>query len=155
MNSKVICFFVLIAAVHSAPQLPAARYPAGVNPALCPGFPICDNSLLHGQAPVPAAYSAPAWNHGAQSYAYQSAPAYNQWDAPALNDYSTNDIQGPGGDKYPAGVNPSACPNYPYCDTGAGVYPGAYAAAPLPGYVSRQYPAGVNPAACPNYPYCN
>lgn len=33
-----ICFFVLIAAVHSAPQHEqAARYPAGVNPALCPG----------------------------------------------------------------------------------------------------------------------
>lgn len=32
-----ICFVVLIAAVSSAPQHEPARYPAGVNPALCPG----------------------------------------------------------------------------------------------------------------------
>lgn len=73
----------------------------------CVGFPICDNSLLHGTAPVPAAphaapyHSAPAWS-GAHSYAYQSAPAYNHWSAPAYNHYdefSTNDISGPGGDK--------------------------------------------------------
>lgn len=56
--------------------------------------------------------------------------------------------------RYPAGVNPSACPNYPYCDTGAH---GSYhvpQVAPLPGYNARNYPAGVNPASCPNYPYC-
>lgn len=85
------------------------------------GFPICDNALLHGTAPVPAGpayHSAPVWN-GAHSYAYQSAQNYDdgQWhpsyDAPAVHDYSTNDISGPGGDKYPAGVNPAACPNYP------------------------------------------
>lgn len=94
------------------------------------GFPICDNSLLHGTAPVqagPAYHGAPAphWN-GAHSYAYQSAQAYDdgQWhpdvySAPAVhdyshNDYSHNDISGAGGDKYPAGVNPAACPSkYP------------------------------------------
>lgn len=66
---------------------------------------------MHGTAPVPAAphaaayTGAPAWNHGAQSYAYHSAPAYNQWnapqhyDAPAYHEFSTNDINGPGGDK--------------------------------------------------------
>lgn len=56
--------------------------------------------------------------------------------------------------RYPAGVNPHACPNYPYCDTGAH---GSYhvpQVAPLPGYNARNYPAGVNPASCPNYPYC-
>lgn len=83
------------------------------------GFPICDNSLLHGTAPVPAAphaaayTGAPAWNHGAASYAYQSAPVYNQWNAaPAHFDDGSykgeaayayggdyNDIAGPGGDK--------------------------------------------------------
>lgn len=72
------------------------------------------NSLLHGTAPVPAAphaaayHAAPAWN-GAHSYAYQSAPAYNQWDdgsydgrydAPAVHNFATNDINGPGGDKW-------------------------------------------------------
>lgn len=80
-----------------------------------PGYPICDNSLVHNTPPVaPHAapyHAAPAWNHGAHSYAYQSAPAYNHWnpapyhsyEAPALHDFSTNDINGPGGDKYPAG----------------------------------------------------
>lgn len=57
--------------------------------------------------------------------------------------------------RYPAGVNPAACPNYPYCDNGhAAAYHGAPAAAPLPGYHSRQYPAGLSAASCPNYPYC-
>lgn len=76
------------------------------------GFPICDNSLLHGTPPVQGpphgAYNAaPAWNHGAHSYAYQTAPAaYNQWGGPvayeaqALNEFGHNDINGPGGDKY-------------------------------------------------------
>lgn len=74
------------------------------------GFPICDNALLHGTAPVPAAPAyhgapSPIWN-GAHSYAYQSAQAYDDgqyhpgYDAPAVHDYSTNDINGPGGDKY-------------------------------------------------------
>lgn len=72
------------------------------------GYPNCDNSLLHGTAPVAGNWAAgPAWN-GAHSYAYQSAPAYNQYDDgsyhpeyhQAYNDYTTNDIHGPGGDKY-------------------------------------------------------
>lgn len=75
------------------------------------GYPNCDNSLLHGTAPVaphaPNWAAGPAWN-GAHSYAYQSAPAYNQYDDgsynpqyhAAYNDYTTNDIHGPGGDKY-------------------------------------------------------
>lgn len=54
--------------------------------------------------------------------------------------------------RYPAGVNPAACPNYPYCDTGASSH--VPQVAPLPGYTSRQYPAGLNPSNCPNYPLC-
>lgn len=57
-------------------------------------------------------------------------------------------------DRYPAGVNPAACPNYPYCDTGAHGSYHVQQVAPLPGYTSRQYPAGINAASCPNYPYC-
>lgn len=71
--------------------------------------------MLHGTPPVQGAphaapawnHAAPAWNHAAHSYAYQSAPAaYNQWngpvayEAPGLNEFATNDINGPGGDKY-------------------------------------------------------
>ncbi|XP_046387213.1 cuticle protein 1-like [Ischnura elegans] len=64
-------------------------------------------------------------------------------------------------DKYPAGLNPALCPNYPDCDNSlialhsgnpSAVLP--YAAAPLY-HAGREYPAGVHPAACPNYPYCN
>ncbi|PSN32952.1 Cuticle protein 1, partial [Blattella germanica] len=85
-------------------------------------------------------------------------------------------------DKYPAGLSPALCPNYPHCDNAlialysnnapavpyasaynypAGVspaacpnYPFCGALAPL-GYHVREYPAGVSPAACPNYPYCH
>lgn len=77
------------------------------------GYPNCDNALLHGTAPVHGAPITPAWaayqtNHGAHSYAYQSAPAYNHYDDGqyhpeyngAYHDYSTNDIHGQGGDKY-------------------------------------------------------
>lgn len=72
---------------------------------------------MHGTAPVkagPAYHGAPApiWN-GAypSSYAYNQHNAYDdgQWhgdvyNAPAVHDYSTNDISGAGGDKYPAGT---------------------------------------------------
>ena len=48
----------------------------------------------------------------------------------------------------PAGVDPAACPNYPYCDEAAAVL--TYSGVP----VTRQYPAGVSAASCPNYPHC-
>ena len=77
-----------------------------------------------------------------------------------------------GGAKYPAGVNPAECPNFPFCHNGivgnhavgagrsygagyyGGVAPVAHAVAHGVGYAAK-YPAGVNPAACPNYPYCH
>ncbi|KAG8236256.1 hypothetical protein J437_LFUL011009 [Ladona fulva] len=67
--------------------------------------------------------------------------------------------------KYPAGVDPHTCPNYPNCDnvalaahaTGAPYAAPAYSAyghaAGVPG-AAAAYPAGVDPHACPNYPYC-
>lgn len=75
------------------------------------GYPNCDNALLHGTAPVAPYYQAGHAGHaghGAHSYAFHSAPAYNHYDDgqyhPQYNgdyhDYSTNDISGPGGDKY-------------------------------------------------------
>lgn len=245
---------VAVSAQHAAP----AKYPAGVNPALCPDFPNCDNARLHNpkgaralpihedplwnahavpgvptsltpSAHAPVAYaqapqvieegqyderwndpnfqgeSAPApqpqWNAAPQPQPQWNAapqPQWNaapaaapqpQWNAPApVWNYAPSHVQtqfsqwnGPaaapqpqayapqpqayapvsesaGGDKYPAGVNPQQCPNYPYCDTNTGVHAGAPAqlkAAPLPGYTERQYPAGVNPNQCPNFPYCN
>ncbi|XP_059475972.1 cuticle protein 1 [Neocloeon triangulifer] len=53
-------------------------------------------------------------------------------------------------DKYPAGVHPATCPNYPYCDNTVVAQYQAWGAP-----IAREYPAGVHPAACPNYPYCN
>ena len=58
-------------------------------------------------------------------------------------------------DKYPAGLNPALCPNYPHCDNvllalyGNTGYTVPYA------FAAHNYPAGVNPATCPNYPYCS
>lgn len=57
--------------------------------------------------------------------------------------------------RYPAGVNPQSCPNYPYCDNNLSAGHGAPQVAPLPGWTERVYPAGVSPHQCPNYPLCN
>lgn len=205
----------------------AAQYPAGVDPALCPGFPICDNARLHdpkaaATLPIhdnplwnahavpgvpttltpaaPAVAPQPQWNTVQNIVAPQPqwnaipvhqvwnfAPAhiqdqFSQWRSPVAvavaapqqvavqaqpqpqpqpQQYAaveTNEINDTaGGDKYPAGVNPQACPNYPYCDTNTGLHAGVVAApkaAPLPGFTERQYPAGVSAQQCPNFPYC-
>ena len=146
-----------IVAVASAQK--AAQYPAGVDPSKCPNFPICDNAVLHNQAPAnhwaPAPYQAPAqqWNQWQEP----AAPQWNQWQQPAPQ-WNPAPYQAPapaGGDKYPAGVSPQSCPNYPYCDVNVGHAAGHHArVAPLPGYTERLYPAGVSAAQCPNYPEC-
>ncbi|CAL8109494.1 unnamed protein product [Orchesella dallaii] len=51
-------------------------------------------------------------------------------------------------ERYPAGVSPASCPNYPFCNTGFQGPPGYHFDRSL------GYPAGVHPATCPNYPYC-
>jgi Cuticle protein CPCFC len=150
----------------------AAKYPAGVDPSKCPNFPICDNAALHNQAPVPQynqwqqpapqQWNAPApqwqqpapqqWNAPAPQW---QEPAPQQWNAPAPQWNAAPAPAPSGGDKFPAGVSPQSCPNYPYCDVNAGAS-GHQAArvAPLPGYTERLYPAGVSAAQCPNYPEC-
>lgn len=150
----------------------AAKFPAGVDPNKCPNFPICDNAALHNQAPSnhwdAQAYQAPQqqWNQWNQPAAPQwnAAPAAPQWNAqpyqqpaPQWNAQPHQQAAPTGGDKFPAGVNPQSCPNYPYCDTNAGLA-GHHAhqarAAPLQGFTERLYPAGVSPQSCPNYPEC-
>ncbi|XP_050429297.1 cuticle protein 1 [Adelges cooleyi] len=82
----------------------AARYPSGVNPALCPNYPHCDNALL-------AAYAQPAQHHAHYSPHYDDGHHYNDGTynhQPAVPLPYTE----PG---YPAGVSSSSCPNYPYC----------------------------------------
>lgn len=86
--------------IACAQHLPAAQYPAGVDPALCPGYPNCDNVLLH------AAKSQPAWSHPQPQW---SAPEQNwnvqpsawnyqvpQWQQP-IHEPVSNDLSG--GDK--------------------------------------------------------
>jgi hypothetical protein len=154
VNFSQVTFFAIVA-LASAQK--AAQYPAGVDPHKCPNFPICDNAALHNQAPT---------NHWApQPQAYQPAPQWNQWNQPAPQQWQPAPQQyyqpapaapaPKGGDKYPAGVSPHACPNYPYCDTNA-LHAGHHQvrANPLPGFTERLYPAGVSAASCPNYPEC-
>ncbi|KAG8224338.1 hypothetical protein J437_LFUL004294 [Ladona fulva] len=60
-------------------------------------------------------------------------------------------------DKYPAGLNPALCPNYPNCDNALIALHSANPSAVTPYWaapIAKEYPAGVHPAACPNYPYC-
>jgi hypothetical protein len=158
----------------------AGKYPAGVDPHLCPNYPHCDNALLGAHARAVGAvthayagraYAAPAY----ASHAYDAAPAYaTHGHAPVV----------PVAEGYPAGVHPHTCPNYPYCGptpahvpTKIWAAPAAYAyaapahnvwaAAPAsypygagyayasPAKGGDRYPAGVDPHACPNYPYCH
>lgn len=165
-NSSQVTLFAVVALAAS--QKAAERYPAGVDPSKCPNFPICDNAALHAPAnhwaPAPQAYHAPApqqWNQWQQPAPQQWQQPAPQWQAapapqwqPAPAAYQQKDASG--GDKYPAGVDPSKCPNYPYCDTNA-LHAGAHHQAranPLPGFTERLYPAGVSAHSCPNYPEC-
>ncbi|KAG8236255.1 hypothetical protein J437_LFUL011008 [Ladona fulva] len=78
----------------------AATLPAGVDARACPNYPYC--------GPTPVAVPRPhnTW----------SAPAaYNQWSAPAAPQQWSAPAPAQGGAHYPAGVDPHACPNYPYC----------------------------------------
>ena len=112
-------------ACASAQHQVAAKYPAGVDPNKCPNFPICDNAALHNQAPAnhwnAQPYQAPApqpqWNQWNQQPAQQWQPAPQQWNAqpyqqPAPQQWNAAPAPA-GGDKYPAGVSPQSCPNYP------------------------------------------
>lgn len=68
-------------------------------------------------------------------------------------------VQGQAADRYPAGLNPALCPNYPHCDNLLLALHANGLAAPAPVaptvWNGKEYPAGVSPAACPNYPYCH
>lgn len=58
--------------------------------------------------------------------------------------------------KYPAGLHPSLCPHYPYCDNAVlGGFARGVAAIHHGGLDVPGYPASLSPHACPNYPYCS
>ncbi|XP_069703398.1 cuticle protein 1-like isoform X2 [Periplaneta americana] len=122
---NMTCKLVVLAAVVAVAVGGADKYPAGLNPALCPNYPHCDNVLL-AQHSHSVHYAAP--NHYGP---YAAAGHYVPYAAAAHN--------------LPAGVSPQSCPNYPYCSHYV----------PAATYQSRQYPAGVSPYTCPNYPYCH
>lgn len=69
--------FVAFIAVGYAQHQPAAQFPAGVDPAKCPNFPICDNAALHNQQPQGQ------WNqwNAPQPQQNWNAPQ-PQWNAP-------------------------------------------------------------------------
>jgi len=158
-------FATFVALAVAKPQhQPAAQYPAGVNPQDCPNFPICDNARLHNPQPQWGApqpqwqQPQPQWNAQPQQQWQQPQQQWNPQPQPQWQPQpSWNAAPAPsaGGDKYPAGINPQTCPNYPYCDVNAGHGGAPVAAPPLPGWTERLYPAGVSPHQCPNFPYCN
>lgn len=170
MFIKVVTILAAVA-LASAQHQEAARFPAGVDPSSCPSYPNCDNAALHNQQPhnqwnpQPAANQwnqwnptpAPSWNQQPaqqQWNQWDHQPAQQQWNnAPAAPQWNAAPAPSTGGDKYPAGVNPQSCPNYPYCDNAAGH--SAPQVAPLPGWTERLYPAGVSAQSCPNFPYCH
>lgn len=125
-----------------------ARYPSGLNPALCPNYPHCDNALLaaHAQPAAGNGYGDHyATNDNGQYYGagYQHHPSeashYHNSQPLVPSPYTE-----PG---YPAGLTSSNCPNYPYCSH--------QVPAEAHRYVHKKYPSGVNPQNCPNYPYCH
>lgn len=102
MNPILVTLSTVLVIVYGQ-HLPAAQYPAGVDPSLCPGYPNCDNALLHGAKTQPAwaqpqqqQWSAPAqnWNVQPSAWNYQVP----QWQQPAaIHEQVSNDLSG--GDK--------------------------------------------------------
>lgn len=121
----------------------AARYPAGVDPSKCPGFPICDNAALHGTNPVP--YSAPSY-HQPQ---YYQAPAPVNYDDTGAYDARYNDPNFQGNNGYH-----QAAPTHYQAQAPAHYQPAPSAyAAPVSNHLAQaadKYPAGVNPHSCPS-----
>jgi len=135
----------------------AARYPSGLNPALCPNYPHCDNALLAAYA-QPASSSSGAVDYNDNDGHYYDNSRYNdvaghygsgyQHRHPSASAGVYNGLPSaytePG---YPAGLTSSNCPNYPYCSHQVPAEAHKYVQA-------RRYPSGVPPQNCPNYPYC-
>ncbi|XP_046403474.1 cuticle protein 1-like [Ischnura elegans] len=142
MAAKLIALALCVAAAMGT-DVPAAKYPAGVSPHACPNYPYCDNVALAVGAVAPyAAHAYAAYgNHGGALYpagvdphtcpnypycdnvalAAHGAHGWAGWHgwaghAPAWAHWGVPGVYGSGaGAKYPAGVDPHTCPNYPYC----------------------------------------
>lgn len=131
-----VFLYSALAVYVSAQSYQSNKYPAGVHPNLCPHYPYCDNTVLAGfaqgvasfhQATAPG-YPAALSPHACPNYPYcshqipQEAIHYRRSVSPqyaaASNHhpslYSLTSAVGTPA-KYPSGVNPASCPNYPYC----------------------------------------
>ena len=90
----------------------AQVWPAGVSPAACPNYPICDNSIDPTLGVARAAIGVPTvtahqWPAGVAAAACPDYPYCTQRLAVPLGYTNTAG--------YPAGVSAAACPNFPYC----------------------------------------
>ncbi|XP_065221975.1 cuticle protein 1 [Planococcus citri] len=127
-----------LAAYTSAQSFQSNKYPAGVHPNLCPHYPYCDNTVLAGFAQGVASFhsaglAAPGYPaalspHACPNYPYcshqippeaihyrRSTPYQHQPFAAASHvPYPVVASVGSPA-KYPSGVDPASCPNYPYC----------------------------------------
>lgn len=89
----------MVAVYAQHPQ--ATQFPAGVDPSLCPGYPICDNAVLHNSK-LQATWSQPQpqWSAPVQGWDAQP-PTWNykapQWEPAAIHEPTSNDLSG--GDK--------------------------------------------------------
>lgn len=69
-----ILFVAFVVAACSAEEAKPERYPAGLDPLLCPGYPNCDNALLHGTEKI------------------QVLPTYQKSIVPGYKYYSYNQL---------------------------------------------------------------
>ncbi|CAG0923398.1 unnamed protein product [Notodromas monacha] len=177
------------------------KYPANVNPAECVNYPYCHDGIYgnhavgtfksgytgvvpygnHAVGTFKSGYTgvvpvvhAIAKNYGGYATKYPAGALIALIFAAVLMVTASSASHLPA--KYPVGVNPAACPNYPYCNqlvdptSGYAVAPYnklTYAVRPLAPIVysaypyayatpgGDKYPANVNPAECVNYPYCH
>ncbi|XP_025412368.1 cuticle protein 1 [Sipha flava] len=147
----MFAIIAIVFAVQATAVLAGARYPSGLNPALCPNYPHCDNVLL-------AAYAQPGANDYSGQYNNNNNDDTQHYGSgyqrhPAVGAYSHYRHQQPSvplpytEPGYPAGLSSSNCPNYPYCSHQVPAEALKYEA-------HNRYPAGVTPHNCPNYPYC-
>lgn len=118
----------------------ASRYPSGLNPALCPNYPHCDNVLLAAYVQSGARSDYNVGQYGSDNYQHHPSRVYNHKHQLPIQSPFTE----PG---YPAGLTSSNCPNYPYCSHQVPTEALRYTS-------HNKYPAGVTPHNCPNYPYC-
>ncbi|CAG0882087.1 unnamed protein product [Cyprideis torosa] len=183
--NSVLLALCLASVVLASP--PADKYPAGISPHACPNFPFCDPLVdpvsghvrryaddkeykhgyhghhLHGPKYDHAYVPGPKYEHAYvpgphYEHAYVPGPHYVHGPHDYKHPEPAYDHHGKAVKEYPAGVDPHACPDYPYCGPKHVTNPGipssvAYKKAGHYGE-PKKYPAGVDPYKCPNYPYC-